>query len=80
MVESIGWVATAVFAASYLFQDPHILRRTQALAALLWILYGLTINSLPVVVANVVVALIALMSSIKGSRSGGARPAAKDSA
>jgi hypothetical protein len=80
VVEWIGWTATAIFAASYLFREPHILRRTQALAAVLWILYGLAINSVPVVVANVVVALIALMSSINRSRSGNARPAAKDPA
>jgi hypothetical protein len=50
------------------------------MAALLWILYGLTIRSLPVVVANVVVALIALMSSLHGRRPESGQPSAKDSA
>jgi hypothetical protein len=61
--EWIGWVATAIFASSYLCRQPVALRRLQALAALLWISYGLLIKALPVVAANVVVAVLALYSS-----------------
>ena len=52
----IGWVATAAFAASYFFKTPKALRLAQALAALLWVLYGTLIQAWPVVVSNVVVA------------------------
>jgi hypothetical protein len=59
----IGWLATAVFASSYLFKDPVALRRVQGGAAILWVIYGLMINAPPVVVANVLVAAMALYSS-----------------
>lgn len=65
MFEWIGWVATAVFAISYFCRQPASLRRTQALAALLWIGYGLIIKAPPVIVANVVVAVMALISSFQ---------------
>ena len=69
MFEWIGWVATATFASSYFFQRPAILRRIQALAAVLWIGYGVIIHALPVVVANVVVAAVAIFSSLRNGGS-----------
>ena len=59
----IGWFATAVFASSYLFRKPLMLRRIQAGAAFLWVIYGVAIDALPVVVANLIVAGAALYSS-----------------
>ena len=61
----IGWIATAIFALSYFCKQPQSLRRAQALAALLWIGYGLLIHAAPVVVANVVVAAVAIYSSMR---------------
>ena len=55
----IGWIATALFASSYLFKQPAALRKIQAGAALLWVIYGLIIHALPVVAANLVVAGVA---------------------
>jgi hypothetical protein len=60
----IGWVATALFASSYFFKQPMALRKVQAVAALLWVVYGLIIHALPVVVANVVVAAVAVGSGL----------------
>ena len=60
----IGWIATAMFAGSYFCKQPAMLRKVQAGAALLWIFYGLVIESLPVVVANCVVAIVALYSTV----------------
>lgn len=65
MLEWIGWVATATFASSYFCKQPAALRRVQAVAALLWIGYGAVIRSLPVIVANVVVAVAAVYSSLR---------------
>jgi len=65
MFEYIGWLATAIFAASYLCKQPAPLRRVQALAAVLWVGYGTVIHALPVVVANLIVAGAALYSSFK---------------
>jgi len=63
MLDWIGWVATAIFASSYFCKRPGTLRRIQALDAFLWIGYGLLIHALPVIVANLVVAGMALYSS-----------------
>ena len=65
MLDWIGWIATATFASSYFFKRPEMLRRIQALAALLWIGYGVMIHALPVIVANLVVAAVALYSSLR---------------
>ena len=67
----IGWLATAVFASSYLFRRPLMLRRIQAGAALLWVIYGLAIDATPVVVANLIVAAAALYSSFAQRRAEG---------
>ena len=64
MPDWIGWVATATFACSYFCKRPATLRRVQGLAALLWMSYGFLIHALPVIIANMVVAAIALFSSI----------------
>jgi hypothetical protein len=68
MLDSIGWLATAIFASSYFFKQPGTLRRVQALAALLWIAYGVLIHALPVIVANLVVAAVALYSSFRSTQ------------
>jgi len=64
MLDALGWTATAVFAASYLFRGQSALRRIQAAAACLWIAYGLAIHALPVVAANAIVAAAALWTSV----------------
>jgi len=55
----IGWIATALFVSSYFFRRPEVLRSVQAVAALVWIGYGILIGAPPVIVANVVVAAVA---------------------
>lgn len=63
MINWIGWVATGVFAVSYFCRQPKMLRIVQAIAALMWVTYGFLIGAMPVVVANVIVALAAVYSS-----------------
>jgi len=65
MIEWIGWMATAVFAVSYFCRRPAAMRRIQALAAGLWIGYGIAIKAPPVIVANLVVAAVATISSFQ---------------
>jgi len=62
MRAAIGWIATVLFAGSYLFKRPASLRKVQALAAALWVIYGAVIHAMPVVVANLAVAGMALWS------------------
>lgn len=63
MLDALGWAATAIFSSSYFFRQPAALRRIQAVAACIWVAYGLAIGALPVVAANVVVAAAAIYSS-----------------
>src|SRR5262245_61715158 len=65
MIDWIGWIATAVFAVSYFLRRPIALRRTQALAAMLWMSYGIAIKAAPVIVANLIVAALAIISSFQ---------------
>jgi hypothetical protein len=64
----IGWIATAVFASSYLCSDQAQLRRVQALAACMWVAYGAIIGAAPVMVANLFVAGVAAWSSLRPLR------------
>jgi hypothetical protein len=68
MLDAIGWTATALFATSYSSRDPVTLRRLQAAAAVLWIAYGVILKAPPVIVANVIVASLALWSSLQTTR------------
>ena len=65
MIEWVGWTATAVFAVSYFCRRPAAMRRVQALAATLWIIYGIALKAPPVIVANLVVATVAIISSFQ---------------
>ncbi|MGH7613833.1 MAG: YgjV family protein [Gemmatimonadales bacterium] len=65
MLDWLGWFATAVFVTSYFTKQSATLRRIQGVAACLWAVYGVLIHALPVVVANVIVAGVALASSFK---------------
>lgn len=60
--DGLGWLATAVFAVSYSCKGTK-LRVVQALAALIWIVYGVMIHAVPVIAANLVVSSLALYSA-----------------
>jgi hypothetical protein len=60
----IGWTATAVFSSSYFFKEAATLRRIQAAAAALWVIYGVAIHSAQVVVADLIVGLVAVYTSL----------------
>ncbi len=64
-INALGWTATAIFAISYFAKSGSALRRIQAGAAVLWVIYGLAIRSAPVVVANVIVAVVAIYASLR---------------
>lgn len=65
MIDALGYLATAVVLCSYYFKNPATLRRIQALAALLWMTYGILLHAAPVIVANVLITGIAIWSSVK---------------
>ena len=64
----LGWIATALFVASYFFSRPLALRTIQMLGALLWILYGALIHAPPVIVANALVAAAAAWTLLRPHR------------
>lgn len=68
MLEWIGWIATTLFGLSYFCKRATTLRLVQASAAVLWIGYGVVIKAPPVVVANIVVATLALYSSLRAAQ------------
>jgi uncharacterized protein with PQ loop repeat len=68
MISSIGWLATALVTASYFFRNHKTLRIMQALGAVVWLTYGILINSKPVMVANIIVAVVALYSTFLPNR------------
>jgi len=65
MRDSIGWLATAVFVTSYFVKQTATLRRIQGGAACLWIASGVLLHATPVIVANVMVAGVAIASSFR---------------
>ncbi len=61
----LGWAASAIFAASYFIRDPIRLRIVQGIAAILWTLYGVVLHATPIIVANIIVATLALASAFR---------------
>ncbi len=55
MSEYLGWVATAVFTASYFCTRAAALRRVQMVGSVMWIAYGVLIGASPVIVSNLLV-------------------------
>jgi hypothetical protein len=60
--EGLGWVATAVFCASYFVRRRQAMLAIQTGAALLWVGYGALTHATPVVAANAIVMGSALWS------------------
>ena len=63
MSELVGWLATAIFATSYLFRNPVTMRWIQAGAAICWILYGILLHAKPVIGANLIVVTLAVLTA-----------------
>jgi uncharacterized protein with PQ loop repeat len=61
----VGWLATTIFAISYFVRNPVTMRWVQAAAALCWMTYGILLHAVPVIVANIIVAGLAVYSSFR---------------
>ncbi len=73
LTDTLGWIATLVFVASYFFSRPMALRACQMLGAALWIAYGVLIAAKPVIASNLLVLLAAAWTLAR--RRGAIRPA-----
>jgi len=76
LIDAIGWLATTLFAGSYFCKQQDHLRRLQAFAALVWVTYGVLLGAAPVIVANVIVATLALASTFRRTPVAEASPSA----
>jgi hypothetical protein len=74
MVDWIGWLATAVFLSSYFAKQATALRRIQGIAASLWALYGILLHAPPIIVANILVAGVAVATSFRPARTPSSGP------
>ncbi|MEJ1960064.1 MAG: YgjV family protein [Gammaproteobacteria bacterium] len=79
MTEILGWVATAVFVASYFFAKPAALRAVQMVGATLWIIYGCLIGAIPVIAANALVFAAAAWTVIRARMAPAVEPAGEHS-
>jgi hypothetical protein len=73
--DTVGWVATAVFVASYFSGRAEVLVRVQIAGALIWMGYGVLTKAPPVIAANLLVVAAALWKArreraARGSRGG----------
>jgi len=62
VIDGVGWLATALFSASYFFRGRGAMLATQMGAALLWTIYGCLTRAAPVIVANLIVVGAAALS------------------
>lgn len=53
MIETIGYIATAITGISLMMENLKMLRLINALGCLIWIIYGLTLDSMPIIITNV---------------------------
>jgi hypothetical protein len=66
-----GWIATAVQTTSYFVPKASTLKKIQAAAACLWIVYGVKMGATPVIAANLIVGGAALLTSLRNRSSNG---------
>lgn len=68
MIDTVGWVATAVFVSSYFFARPDRLRAVQMVGATIWIVYGVLLAAPPVIAANIMVIAAAAWTFYRSRR------------
>jgi hypothetical protein len=68
VLDTIGWIATAIFSVSYFVHKPGPMRLVQGLAAVCWIVYGVLLHALPIIGANIIVASLAVYSAWRTRR------------
>ncbi|MEO8636094.1 MAG: hypothetical protein ABI587_12525 [Gemmatimonadales bacterium] len=59
-------MATALTVGSYFCRNQITLRRVQAVSAVIWTSYGIAISARPIIAANVIVAGVAVWSTLRG--------------
>ena len=53
MIDTLGWIATAVVVGSFAIQDVRKLRMTNMTGSMLWIAYGFLKQDNPIIFVNI---------------------------
>ena len=69
MIETLGWIATAVVVGSYAIQDVKKIRIVNTAGSLLWIAYGFLKQDNPVIFVNISIVLMHTYWFIKNRKS-----------
>lgn len=69
-----GWVATGVQTVSYFVPKASTLKKIQAVAACLWIAYGVKMGASPIIVANLIVGAAALLTALRSRSASASSP------
>ena len=67
MTDLVGWAATVAFAGSY-FMPERRMRLVQMVGAALWLAYGVLLGEPPIIVANTLVLVVALFTTLRRRR------------
>ena len=70
-VEWFGYLCVVAFSCSFLTKSEVGLLRMQLVGALGWVVYGVWKSAMPVVVANLVVAVLSVFKQVRIARSAG---------
>ena len=69
IIESIGWIGTALLAVSFLFKNQEMLRIVNAISCIFWIVYGILIHSKPVITVDSLVLITHIIYWVKNNKS-----------
>lgn len=61
LIQILGYVATIGTIVSFSFKEQRILRLINSIACILWIVYGIGINELPIILVNSFVLILNLI-------------------
>ena len=53
MIQAIGYLATFITGLSFMMKDIKTLRLVNASGCLVWIIYGVLLNSTPIIITNI---------------------------
>ena len=53
MIQAIGYIATFITGLSFMMKDLKTLRLVNGLGCLVWIIYGVLLNSTPIIITNI---------------------------
>jgi uncharacterized protein with PQ loop repeat len=64
-LDLLGYLGTFLVVLSFTFKNVNTLRKVSVVACVIWVLYGIFKNDIPIVVTNVLIMVINLYSLVK---------------